>query len=78
MVLDERRLQVADVVDDVLDDFHFGDFAVLGHVGHQLLQFRQVLLDLELVLAQFAHFAVRDHRRRTSGAVGFHHSRNSL
>lgn len=41
-------LQVANVVDDVLDHFQFGDFALLGHVRDELLQFRQVQLDLQL------------------------------
>ena len=51
----QRRLQVADVVDDVLDDLQFGDFAVFGHVRHQFLQFGQVHLNLHLIAT---------HRRR--------------
>jgi hypothetical protein len=35
MVLLQFTLQVANVVDDVLDDFQLGDFAILGNVRHQ-------------------------------------------
>lgn len=49
MVLFQFALQVADVVDDVLDHFQFGYFAVLGHVRHQLFQFGQVHLDFHLL-----------------------------
>lgn len=31
-------LQVQDVVDNVLQDFHLADFLVLGDAGHQLFQ----------------------------------------
>lgn len=34
----ERDLQVQDVVDNVLQDFHLADFLVLGDAGHQLFQ----------------------------------------
>ena len=37
VVLLQGRLQVANVVDDVLDHFQLGDFAILGHVRHQFL-----------------------------------------
>jgi len=53
----QRRLELTDVVDDVLDHLQFGDFAILGHVRHQFLEFGQVHLDLHLV-------AVGGRRRR--------------
>jgi len=61
-LIQQGRLEVADVVDDVVDDFHLGDFAVLGHVGHQLTQFAQVHLDLHLLVIgrMLANFAVQD------------------
>lgn len=34
-LIDQGRLEVADVIDNIIDDFHLGDFAILGHVGHQ-------------------------------------------
>ena len=45
----QRRLELTDVVDDVLDHLQFGDFAILGHVRHQFLEFGQVHLDLHLI-----------------------------
>lgn len=61
-LIQEGRLEVANVVDDVVDDFHLGDFAILGHVGHQLAQFAQVHLDLHLLVIgrMLANFAVQD------------------
>ena len=63
-LIEQGRLEVADVVDDVVDDFHLGDFAVLGHVGHQLAEFAQVHLDLHLLVAGrlLANFAFQDGR----------------
>lgn len=34
----QRDLQVQDVVDDMLQDFHLADVLVLRDAGHQLLQ----------------------------------------
>lgn len=42
----QRRLEITDVVDHVLDHFQLGDLSVFGHEGHQVLQFGQVHLDL--------------------------------
>lgn len=39
-------LQLTDVVDHVLDHLQLGQLPVLGHEGHQVLEFRQVHLDL--------------------------------
>lgn len=47
-------LQVEDVVDDVLDDFQFGEFLVAWHIRDQVLQFAQ----------QFLHLLCHDHVSR--------------
>ena len=77
VVLFEGRLQVANVVDDVLDHFQFGDFPVLGHVRHKFLQFRQVHLDLHLLLGRrrWSRRADRPHRIHSGRRrmLSFHH-----
>lgn len=79
VVLLQGRLQVANVVDDVLDHFQLGDFAVLGHVRHQFFQFRQVHLDLHLLFGRrrpvtddLSHWI---HRAATRRRLSFHHFR---
>ena len=60
-------LQVADVVDDVLNDLQFRDAPVARHVRDQLLQFRQVELDFDVFAGRRRHrpgFAHAAHRRR--------------
>ena len=49
-LIQQGRLEIADVIDDVVDDFHLGDFAILGHIGHQLTQFTQIHLNLHLLV----------------------------
>ena len=57
----QRRLQVADVVDDVLDHLQLGDLPVLGHEGHQVLQLGQIHLYLGvLAVAVPLHAAAGD------------------
>ena len=65
VVVIQRHLQVADVVDDVVDDFDFGHLAVFWHVGHQFLQFRQVQLHFHLFGHQIglANFAIHHNGR---------------
>lgn len=42
-------LQVADVVDDVLDDLQLGELPVLGHERNEVLQFGQIHLHLGIL-----------------------------
>jgi len=42
----ECRLQIVDVINDVLDDLELGELLVAGHVGHDVLQLGQQLLHL--------------------------------
>lgn len=64
-LINQGRLEVADVVDHIVDDFHLGDFAILRHVGHQFSQFAQIHLDLHLFVIRllFADFPVQNGRR---------------
>lgn len=66
LFLFKGRLQVANVVDDVLNHFQFADFTVARHVRHQLFQFAQVLLNFDLFYTQrrrrrcrFHHFLIQ-------------------
>ena len=34
-LINEGSLKVADVIDDVVDDFNFAHFAIFGHVGNE-------------------------------------------
>lgn len=62
-LVEQGRLEVADVIDDVVDDFHLGYFAVLRHVGHQIAKLAQVHLDLDLlVIGMLADLAVQHGR----------------
>ena len=64
-LIQQGRLEVANVIDDVVDDFHLGDFAILRHVGHQFTQFTQIHLNFNLFVIVrssydvFANFAVQ-------------------
>ena len=81
----QRHLQVADVVDDVLDHLQLGHFAVARHVRNQLLQLGQVQLDLHVLVwrhrwrhgRQGGAFAYGTQRRLTGRwvwcALSFHH-----
>ena len=59
-LVEQGALKRVDVINDVVDDLHLGDFAVLGHVGHQFAEFGEVQLHLLLLCCRrFAYFAVR-------------------
>lgn len=57
MVGVERRLQVANVVDDVMDHLELGQLPVARHVRHQLLQLAEVHVDLLVLRSPVFHFA---------------------
>ena len=49
LLLFKGRLQVANVVDDVLDHFEFTHFTMARHVRYQFFQFAQVHLNFHLL-----------------------------
>ena len=48
-LINEGSLKGADVIDDVVDNFNFAHFAILGHVGNKSAQFAQVQLHLDVL-----------------------------
>jgi len=56
----QLRLQVAYVVDDVLDDLQLGQLPVLGHEGHEVLQLGQIHLHLGVLAVAAVRGVARD------------------
>lgn len=61
----QRNLQVQNVVDDMLQDFHLANVLVLGDAGHQLLQLGVAVIHVVQQAERIIHgcLAPRDSQR---------------